>query len=267
MGSPQLTYGARGIAYAGALAYGKTRGICLSKACETVAGIPFGKVVSRGSSDKGCVIGGVKPFGVALRDHGQGMNESSDAYYERYAMVSIIDKDFVYVETVSSSGAYRARVYYDTSTGAIVVTDSPSGTQKLIGYLGQTLTAAGLVMIYVDTEMFYRQADLESDIEDAVDAAILAADIDGLVDTAVEDFVAPGPVTALNGTVANAQTVISWTDPVDTDIDYVKVEVSVTATGVVSSTRNVAAAAETVTVTGLSNFPRCRTYPRPRDTT
>jgi hypothetical protein len=243
MGNPQLTYGARAAGHAGLPVYTRIRGQVLSKACETAAGIDFGKIVSKGSSDGGCIIGGSAPIGVALRDHGQGMSEASVGKYLQKSMVSVLDKDFVWLETVSTSGAYRAKVYYDTATGAVVVTASPSGTQKLIGYLGQTLTAAGLVKVYVDTDMYYRAIEIADEVD---------ANVSG-IDDAIAAITPTAPVTELDAAVGNAQSVVTWVDPVDTDLDHVVVQVSVTATGVVSSTRNVAAAAETVTVTGLSN--------------
>lgn len=240
MGNPQLTYGARAAGHAGLPVYTRIRGQVLSKACETAAGIDFGKIVSKGASDNGCIIGGSAPIGVALRDHGQGMSDLSVGKYLQKSMVSVLDKDFVWLETASTSGAYRAKVYYDTTTGAVVVTDSPSGTQKLIGYLGQTLSAAGLVKVYVDTDMYYRAIEIAAEV-----AAEIADEMEGVTP--------PAPVTDLAASIAAASTVVTWVDPADEDLDHIVVQVSVTSTGVVSSTRNVAAAAETVTVSGLSN--------------
>ena len=225
MGNPQLTYGDRGAAHAGGLVYGTVRGLKLSKACETAAGINFGVVVSRGSTDDGCVVGGSTPIGVALRDHGQGMDALGVGMYAQKSLVSVIDKDFVWMETVSTSGAYRARVYYDTTTGSAIVTASPTATQKLIGYLGQTLTAAGLCKVFVDSDLSYP----------------------------ISAFTPTAPVTELAAAIGDTQSVVTWVDPADADIDHIVVQTSVTATGAVVSTFNVAAAAETKTVASLTN--------------
>lgn len=244
------------------LAYGKARGIQESKACETAAGIEFGRVVSRGSSDDACVVGGSSPFGVALFDQGQGMDPDSEGRYEQKSMVSVIDKDYVLLNTVSASGAYRAKVYYlidDSAPGAgdigtIVVTDAPEVNHRLIGYLGQTLTAAGLAKVYVDTDLHYFDvaaaaageaaaeevvAEMSSDISDLQDAAALVA--------------APAGVTALDAAVGNAQSVVTWVDPVDTDLSKIVVQIALSSDKKVISTYYVAPAAQTLTITSLSN--------------
>lgn len=269
MGTPQLMYGARARGVAGQLAYGKVRGIVESKVCGTSAGIEFGRIVSRGSSDDICVVGGNAPFGVALFDQGQGMNEDSEGRYEYKSSVSVIDKDYVLLNTASVSGAYRAKVYYliaDSTPGAgdigtIVVTDAPTENHRLIGYLGQTLNAAGLVKVYVDTDLYYFEVAAAAAGDAAADlvVAALTDDIRELQE-AVDLVVAPAAVTALSAAVGNAQSVVTWVDPVDTDLAHIVVEIAATATGIVASSRRVAAAAGTVTITGLSNGTEYTVY-------
>jgi len=258
----QTSYNDRAVAQAGQMVYGKVRGILESKACGTAAGIDFGRVVGRGSADNVCVVGGQTPFGVARYDHGQGMDEDSEGRYEYKSMVSVVDKDYVYLNTVSTSGAYRAKVYYliaDSSSGAgdagtVVVTDAPGVNHRLIGYLGQTLTAAGLAKVYVDTDVYFNEVACAAAAETA------AEDFLDENQDAIDDATAPAPVTSLSAAVGNTQTVVTWTDPEDTDIDHMIVEVAVASTGVVDSRRRVAAAAETITIGSLSNGTEYAVY-------
>lgn len=219
MGTPQLTYGPRGTRYAGQLAYGHRLGYVESRAVETAAGVDFGLVVSEGSTDEGCVLGGLKPVGIAFRDHGQGMDESGEGRYEQKSIASIIDKDFVIVETVSTSGAYRDMVCYNTTTGAIVI-GAPSATQKPIGWLAETVTAAGKIKIFVDAKMAF-------------------------------DFVSDA--TALALVAGDTEIAATWTDPTDADLNHLVVTAAVTSTGLEAARYEVAAAAEALTITGLTN--------------
>jgi len=135
----------------GQLAYDRVRGFTFSKKSSGV--IPFGRIVSLvpGSDDQVVVGGTGKAIGFALRDHGQGMNESNVGQYEDKKSVSVIDKDFVIASTVSTAGDYGDTIFFDTSDGTIVVAGTPSATIRPIGYLAQTLTAAGLCKVYVDS--------------------------------------------------------------------------------------------------------------------
>lgn len=219
-----ISYAARAKWYVGQVAYNSVRGFVHSRAAETAA-VTFGRVVCAGTNDKQCVMGGTTAvLGVALRDHVQGMDEDSVGQYEIGANVSIIDKDIVILETASTSGTYGQGVYFDTaaSTGVVVITSTPTATQKLIGYLKETVTAAGKIKVWVDSDLSKADAP-------------------------------PQEVTALALTAGDTQLVAAWTDPTDTDLSYLLVTTYPTATGVIVDTRIVAAAAETTTITGLTN--------------
>lgn len=137
----------------GGLAYDRVRGFVSSK--KASGAIPFGRIVSLVSgSDSQVEVGGTgKALGFALRDHGQGMTDSNVGQYEDESSVSVIDKDYVIASTVSTAGDFGDMVFFDTSDGTITVADTPSATVRPIGYLRQTLTAAGLCRIYVDSDL------------------------------------------------------------------------------------------------------------------
>ena len=154
MGTPQLTYGVRTDAFIGQFGYGHRQGIVRSRAAET-ATIDFGLVVSGGTDpDTQCVVGGTAPLGIALRDPAQPMVDATDdGQYIATDTVSIVDRDYVWVTTASTSGSYRDTVLYNEGTGALTV-GTPDGTNKPIGYVEKPFTAAGLMLMYVDTDLF-----------------------------------------------------------------------------------------------------------------
>ncbi len=60
-------------------------------------------------------------------------------------------------------------------------------------------------------------------------------------------------VTSLSAAVGDTQSVVTWTDPATTDVDHILLYVTDAGVGITGSPFTVAAAAETKTVTGLTN--------------
>lgn len=154
MGNPQTSYSlTRTEALTGTFAHVEQRGFTASRACES-ASIDFGLGVSAGSSDSQVVVGvSGAVLGVAIRSNAHGMDESDDGQYVQYDEVAIGDKDFFWLYTASTSGAYGAEVCMNNTTGAITIGAAVSGTTTPIGWLAQTVTAAGVVKVFVDSRM------------------------------------------------------------------------------------------------------------------
>ena len=232
-GTPILSYGPRVNKVEGNLAYDRVRGFEESRAAE--GAVQFGRIVTAGTTDDQCIEGGDGiPLGMALRDHGQGMDEDSEGQYDDESMVSIIDKDYVIISTVSTLGAYRDVVYYDESDGTIVVTDAPSATQHPIGYLAQTLTAAGLAKVYIDADT-------------------------------IKDVTPPSEVTSLALTPGDTEIAVAWTDPTEGDLARVDVFCFVHATGLFVTKYELDPDDEAVTITGLTNSVEYRVTVRTVD--
>lgn len=167
----QTSYGSRVDAFIGMPAYYEMKGIVRSRACES-ASIDFGLVVSGGTDpDKQCVVGGTAPLGVALRDPAQPMVDSTnDGQYEQYDTVSIADREYVWVTTASTSGSYRDTVLYNEGTGALTV-GIADATNKPIGYVEKPFSAAGLIKIFVDTDLFTGAVAIDGTPVDNTDLA------------------------------------------------------------------------------------------------
>ena len=145
----QLSYGAKDALLIGQPVYDTIRGFVYSRACES-ASIDFGLAVGAGSADTQCVVGGSTLLGVALRNPANPMDSDNDGQYIQYQTVDVIDQDFVCVNTASTSGAYGDPVSYNTTTGAVVI-GAPGAGENMLGWLAQTVTAAGKIRIFVDS--------------------------------------------------------------------------------------------------------------------
>jgi hypothetical protein len=157
----------RSAKYAGMLSYQRIKGLVHSRVCEASAGIEFGMpafTVSGATNDNGCTSDETTGLiiGIALRDHGQGMTYNNsfvpssavDSRYVQKSCVSIIDKDAVVLD-IATTGNFGDIVYYDTSSNTykVVAIASLTATMIPVGRLLETLTAAGLADVWVDTNL------------------------------------------------------------------------------------------------------------------
>jgi hypothetical protein len=157
----------RSAKYAGMLSYQRIKGLVHSRVCEASAGIEFGMpafTVNGATNDNGCTSDETTGLiiGIALRDHGQGMTYNNsfvpssavDSRYVQKSCVSIIDKDAVVIN-VATTGNFGDIVYYDTSSNTykVVAIASLTATMIPVGRLLETLTAAGLADVWVDTNL------------------------------------------------------------------------------------------------------------------
>lgn len=183
MGTPQLTYGQPADALIGQPVNTTIRGFVTSdRACES-ASIDFGLMVGPGSSDTQCTVGGTTPLGIAMRDGSKQADADGDGQYVQYDTVNIIDQDFVYINTASASGAYGATVCGNSTTGAITI-EEPSSGKVAIGWLAQTVSAAGLARIFVDSRMCKVDAVKVAGVE--IDNSALADDYVLVYDSSAE---------------------------------------------------------------------------------
>ena len=150
--TPQLTYTQPANAVAGLPVNTTIRGFVTNRICED-ASIDFGLAVFAGTTDEQAKVTGTVPLGIAMKDPANEMDASEDGQYVQYGTMSIIDQDFVWVTTASTTGAYGAVVCANLTTGAITIGEEVVGTTKAIGWLAETVTAAGLIKIFVNSRM------------------------------------------------------------------------------------------------------------------
>jgi hypothetical protein len=103
--------------------------------------IPFGTVVSRGTADDQCVLGGTDPIGVALRTlDREGDLGTADLEYKEKDAVAVIEDGAVYV-SVGSTGSPGDVLKYVNATGAILTGAPGTGETALPGVLEETVAA------------------------------------------------------------------------------------------------------------------------------
>ena len=120
-------------------------GIDISRNVETAAGIAFGRVVSKGTSDGQCIIGGDDALGVSVRE----LNREGEIYVEK--AVAAIRSDGLIYATVEGIGAYNDALTYDNVTG-IFSTDAAGGTKVAINAKLKE-TKAGATAAVVEVEL------------------------------------------------------------------------------------------------------------------
>lgn len=113
-----------------------------TKKVETVAGIAFGRAVSRGTDDKGCVLGGADFIGVTVRDQTQPVQ--NDDKYTQYDLAGILRKGDIWLKP-SEGVTDGAQVYYDTTTGRFGV--SGGGKTAIVGAVWQTTADADTLAV------------------------------------------------------------------------------------------------------------------------
>ena len=114
----------------------------ISRIVETAAGVTFGKAVSQGAADRGCILGGANFIGISLRDVTLGLapvNPLLDVgpaldTYGQLTNASIRTRGRVWVKAGAVVSAGQA-LFYDTTSGAF--SNSASG-QAAAGYIDFT---------------------------------------------------------------------------------------------------------------------------------
>lgn len=88
-----------------------------SRIVEGEDGIGFGLVVSRGSGERGVVLGGSNFAGISVRDITQSQPDSVDSYPE-FANIGVMTKGIIWVEAGADVFAGDL-VHYNTTTGVL----------------------------------------------------------------------------------------------------------------------------------------------------
>jgi hypothetical protein len=113
-----------------------------TKKVETAAGIDFGRAVSRGTDDKGCVLGGATFIGVTVRDI--TLQDSANDKYPQYHLAGVLRKGDIWLKP-SEGVTDGAQVYYDTTTGRFGV--SGGGKTAIVGAYWQTTADADTLAV------------------------------------------------------------------------------------------------------------------------
>jgi len=96
--------------------------------------ISFGRVVSRGTADDQCVLGGLDPIGVSLRDLARmgAYDGAATIKYAETEAVSVLRRGWLYGKCVGG-GVAGAAVKYNTTTGILGAGAPGSGELALPG--------------------------------------------------------------------------------------------------------------------------------------
>ncbi|NIV93801.1 hypothetical protein GWN42_13630 [candidate division KSB1 bacterium] len=119
--------------------------------------IPFGRVVSRGTGDNQCVIGGDgSPIGITGRDLGrEGVQTTGVLDYFEDEPAAIMQFGYMFVEIKSASGDPGDPLYYDNATGEIYVGTAGAGYTQLAATLEETVSAVDqIALIKVNTPLY-----------------------------------------------------------------------------------------------------------------
>ncbi len=114
--------------------------------------IPFGAVVSRGTTDTQAVIGGAVPLGITVRDLARegAVNTGAVDYSELDAM-AIMQDGYIYA-TIPSGGADGAPIKYNITTGVLDAGAPVAGENSLDGaQLMGTVVAGGIGVIRLNS--------------------------------------------------------------------------------------------------------------------
>lgn len=118
---------------------------------ETAAGVAPGVIVSKGTADDQCVIGGSAPIGAVARRLDVENNSSDTLVFEQYSPAAVVKRGRI---NVAFSGAVSkgALLNYNTTTGVIGTGVAGAGEKQLRGQLLQTLTGAGVAIIDLEPQ-------------------------------------------------------------------------------------------------------------------
>jgi hypothetical protein len=161
--------------------------VIVSKQVETSAGIGFGLVVSRGTADTQCVLGGDGTgIGVTVRSlDREGTQGTGVVAYDQYEDAGIMLEGFCYAAIYTASGTIGAKLKYDDTTGRIEVGTAGSGETQMNAYLEETLSASGQVcLIRIDSPMAQAEADAGYAADITTNAANIATNVSDIATNA-----------------------------------------------------------------------------------
>lgn len=127
---------------------------------ESVGGVTPGKVVSRGTGDKGVVVGvGTEVIGVVVRvgdnNGALGSEVDNEPVYAQYETIGVLRSGEMYVDLTGTGAAGATVLNADNTTGAIDIGAAEAGQTALTGIkLETTMAAAGVGWIRLDRNAF-----------------------------------------------------------------------------------------------------------------
>lgn len=114
---------------------------------ETAAGIIPGVVVSKGTGDDQCVVGGDGTgIGIVIKNYDVENNSSDAIVYAQKTPVGVLVEGDISV-LLDGAGNKGDALYYNDTTGAIGAGAVASGATALNGVLAETIAAAGVARI------------------------------------------------------------------------------------------------------------------------
>lgn len=86
----------------------------ITRVCETVAGINFGRVVLRGANEQGCILGDATQtdalfYGISVRD--VSLRPSAGDKYPRYGNVTVLTQGAIFVKVGEAVAAGDAPLF------------------------------------------------------------------------------------------------------------------------------------------------------------
>jgi hypothetical protein len=168
----------------------------ITRLCETAAGIGFGKAVSQGATEKGCILGGSAFIGISMRDitlslvpvdQNQVAPNPLDAF-GRYTNVWVRTLGRVWVKAGATVTAGMA-AFYNSTNGGFTIT----GGQAANGYIdfsrqprdGETVVIGTTTITFKNSGATGNQSNLGPTLGDTV--RILAQTLNASADIAVDD--------------------------------------------------------------------------------
>ena len=135
-----------GKGYAGQL-YGNGPKTVDTGIVETEAGIPAGRVVSKGTNDDQVTLGGDGTgIGIVVRGLDAENNSSDELVYEVERQVAVLIEGDMIVD-LANTGNKGDALNYDDSTGIISAGAAATGATALKGVLAETISAIGKARI------------------------------------------------------------------------------------------------------------------------
>lgn len=137
--------------------YAQSPSDLISRSVETVAGVPFGYAVSRGTNaDEQCLLGGAAALflGITVRSlEREGAVNTGDVQYNQFEAAGIMRTGDIWV-TVPAGCVPGDQVKYNATTGVIDSGAAAAGEVQLDGAKFESTAGAGeLAILHIETSL------------------------------------------------------------------------------------------------------------------
>jgi hypothetical protein len=161
----------------------------ISKEVETSAGVGFGLVVSRGTGDSQCVLGGDGTgLGITVRDLAQeGAQGTGVVKFDQYESAAILTEGYCWVAINTASASPGDALFYNDTTGAIEAGTASTGETQLNATLETTISSSGqLGLIKLDSPAMAEEANLVLTTAVATNTADIATNVTDIATNAAD---------------------------------------------------------------------------------